>query len=66
MGLGVEVGPKPRWWLEERILKDMSVSLDDGEGLRVGFALVEGVVERVLVLKVFAVVGYEELDGVLE
>ena len=37
---GVEVGPKPRCWLEERILKDMSVFLDGGEGLRVGLALV--------------------------
>ena len=36
--LGVEVGPKPRCWLEERILKDMSVFLDDVEGLRVGLA----------------------------
>ena len=38
--LGVEVGPKPRCWLEERILKDMSVFLDDVECLRVGFALI--------------------------
>ena len=60
------MGPKPRWWLEEGILKGICVSLDDGEGLRVGFALVEGVVERVLVVVVPPVVVDLHCDVVFE